>query len=93
MNEYDGYVLLEYELFKAKVLKENKKTFTVFTDGEQRRIAKEKYVPKDIPFCVVWERWKGVNGRGGYRLETNKYPAQHRVGLRRTTDYVSEETP
>ena len=24
--------------------------------------------------AVVWEQWKGVNGRGGYRLERNLYP-------------------
>ena len=93
MKEYDGYVLLDYELFKAKLIRENKKTFTVFTDGDKKHIVKDKYVSRNVPFCVVWERWKGVNGRGAYRLDTKKYYEYHSIGGRSKINYVSEETP
>ena len=83
---YDGYFLLEYHLFKVRLIRENKKTFTVymlpepFWKAETRRVPKDKYVSKDTPFCVVWEQWKGVNGRGGYRLDTTKYPDKLAIG-------------
>lgn len=28
----------------------------------------------DEQVCVVWEMWKGRNGRGGYRVERELYP-------------------
>jgi hypothetical protein len=28
--------------------------------------------------CIVWERWRGTNGRGGYRVERERYP-EYRV--------------
>lgn len=80
MSEFDGYILVEYHIFRAKVLKENKKTYTVSLEGETRRVPKHKYVSKDTPFCLVWEMWKGVNGRGGYRLETERYTDKQALG-------------
>jgi hypothetical protein len=34
----------------------------------------DKVAEPDEKIAVIWERWKGVNGRGGYRLERNLYP-------------------
>lgn len=91
-TEFDGYILIEYRIFRAKVLKENKKTYTVSLPSVgTRRISKEKYVSKDTPFCLVWERWKGVNGRGGYRLETVKYPDKLTIGFSGEMVYEDEE--
>lgn len=93
MTEFDGYILIEYHIFKAKVLKENKKTYTVSlpTENETRRVPKDKYVSKATPFCLVWERWKGVNGRGGYRLETKLYQDVLALGGSREMVYENEE--
>ena len=35
---------------------------------------KEKCAFPDEVVCVVWETWKGRNGRGGYRVERELYP-------------------
>lgn len=48
--------------------------------GEQytRRVAKEKCARPDECVCLVWETWKGVNGRGAYRVEREMYPQERR---------------
>lgn len=38
----------------------------------------DKVAEPDESIAVVWETWKGVNGRGGYRLERELYPEYRR---------------
>jgi hypothetical protein len=100
MFEYDGYVLREYRIHKAKLVKENKKTYTVSIPPEPMmkyretlRVSKDKYIPKATPFCLVWEMWKGVNGRGGYRLETTAYPEALAIGGNKVSMVHEEDNP
>lgn len=77
------YVLVEYQWIPARVVKENKTTFLLeytypFCKSETKRIKKEKCARPDEQVCVVWETWRGVNGRGGYRVERELYP-QYRI--------------
>ena len=39
-----------------------------------QKFSKEKCAFADEIVCVVWEGWKGVNGRGAYRVERELYP-------------------
>lgn len=75
------YVLSEYNWLPGELLSTNKKThkvrFTVpFCLPAERLIPKEKCAFPHEKVCVVWETWKGKNGRGGYRVERNLYPQQ-----------------
>lgn len=50
--------------------------------------------PTDL-VVVVWEMWRGVNGRGGHRIEREMYPehriaAQH-IGRQRGPGRVTED--
>lgn len=38
----------------------------------------ERCAHPDEPVCIVWETWKGMNGRGTYRVERERYP-EHRI--------------
>jgi hypothetical protein len=38
----------------------------------------DKVAEPDESIAVVWETWKGLNGRGGYRLERELYPEYRR---------------
>ena len=42
----------------------------------RRRVAREKCVWKHERIAIVWEMWKGRNGRGGYRIERELYADQ-----------------
>lgn len=81
------YYLSEYNWECGELVKENRTTFKIrfgVPDGNnwgkltyyEQNIRKEKCAHPDESVCVVWETWKGVNGRGGYRVERVKYPAQ-----------------
>jgi hypothetical protein len=37
-------------------------------------VPKEKCASLEEEVCVVWELWKGRNGRGAYRIERQLYP-------------------
>ena len=39
---------------------------------------KEKCALPDEEIVVVWECWKGRNGRGGYRVERTMYPNERK---------------
>lgn len=39
----------------------------------EKRIKVDKCAYPGERICVVWEQWKGKNGRGGYRVEKNLY--------------------
>ena len=47
--------------------------------GFELRVPVDKTARPDEQVAVVWEQWKGRNGRGGYRVERTLYP-QWRVG-------------
>lgn len=49
---------------------------TSVTSEWTRRVSREKCAMPDEKVCVVWETWRGVNGRGGYRVERELYPEQ-----------------
>lgn len=84
MNDYIFY-LSEYNWEKGVLLSEGKKNFKIQTIGSsfgdvsrQIRVTKEKCARPNETVCVVWETWRGKNGRGGYRVERELYP-HHRV--------------
>jgi hypothetical protein len=92
-----GFYLLEYSLIPATVVKINKKSLKIKTQPAwglisfEKNISPNKFIEANVPFCVVWELWKGKNGRGAYRIETELYPEFHKIGPRSTTDLVYEK--
>jgi hypothetical protein len=44
-----------------------------------KRVPIEKVVLSDEMICIVWERWKGKNGRGGYRIEKKLYKNRQKL--------------
>jgi hypothetical protein len=78
-NEQDIYFLLEHSWCVGKLVRTNKKTYTIFYNApagipHNRTVPKEKCAFPGESVCVVWETWRGVNGRGGYRVERELYP-------------------
>jgi len=77
------YFLDGYDLMYGKVLSIGKKNIKIDAVGYGSRY--EKYVPFDkvaLPnekIVVVWETWKGSNGRGGYRIERKLYPEYQKM--------------
>jgi len=74
------YFLSEYNWQKGILLAEGSKNYKIhipasgwFT-AQSKSVAKEKCAFPDEIVCVVWEQWKGKNGRGGYRVEKELYP-------------------
>ncbi len=68
------YFLSEYNWLQGNLLKTNKATFKIEVsnnDGTShtRLVRKEKCAFPEERVCVVWETWRGCNGRGGYRVE------------------------
>lgn len=74
------YFLSDYNWEKGFLIGETKKNLkinippNVFFRGAIRYIPKEKCATLGESVCVVWEQWKGKNGRGGYRVERELYP-------------------
>lgn len=79
----EAKVLIEYTLFKCVVKsigrKRIKVTFQIpgCNPGE-KFVYPEKLASLDENVVLVWEQWKGVNGRGAYRIERVLYPEYHR---------------
>lgn len=72
------YVLNDYRMYRGVFVKYNKTTATVvMQDAGERRIPNEKIAAEHETICIVWEMWKGKNGRGGYRLEREMYQERH----------------
>jgi len=73
------YYLSDYNWSSGELLKVNKKNLQIDTtnmfgtSGGIKNIPIEKCATPEELVCVVWERWKGVNGRGGYRVERTLY--------------------
>lgn len=74
------YYLSDYNWEKGILVSEGKKNFKIQTPASGCFSETTSYVPKEkcaMPgelVCVVWETWKGKNGRGGYRVERELYP-------------------
>jgi hypothetical protein len=78
------YFLQDYNWNSMPVVQVNRNTVTiryaVFSGNTlqweyfdmNKRIDKCAHPKEKV--CVVWERWKGVNGRGGYRVDRDLYP-------------------
>jgi len=71
--------LVEYHLCYGEVMKLNAKSVKVRLPAQKGWIEHTKLFPyekvlkRGTPCVLVWETWKGVNGAGGYRLDTTKY--------------------
>jgi hypothetical protein len=77
------YFLHDYNWIKGTLIsvgKVNNKILAPFPSAQTNvfYIKKDKCAFENELVCVVWESWKGRNGRGGYRLEKVLYP-QHRI--------------
>ena len=85
------YFLCEYRWLAGKVAtnpRPNSKTISITTKHLYPpqchnsypfcgtfRVLREKVALPEEEVCIVWELWRGRNGRGGYRLERNaEYP-------------------
>lgn len=74
------YFLSDYNWFRGTIVSEGPKNYKVHVSSQGFFSEHTKYIPKDkcaLPdelVCVVWEKWKGKNGRGGYRVERELYP-------------------
>lgn len=92
------YFLREYRWERGEVIRVNQKTVTIlgqFGFGRDNivKIKKDKCAHPDEKITVVWEAWRGRNGRGAYRVEREQYP-EHLVPAksfkRPTYDYLTE---
>lgn len=69
------YFLETYNLMSGVVESIGPKNVKIYMSYRQTFISKpfDKVAEPDENICIVWERWKGVNGRGGYRIERQLY--------------------
>jgi hypothetical protein len=72
------YVLSEYNLCKGEVVSINKTTVKVVFQipwciPQVKNVKLEKLCGADEEIVIVWEMWKGKNGRGSYRIERELY--------------------
>jgi hypothetical protein len=76
----DVKVLIDYSLCAGKVSKVNPKGVKVFVMDAlgcivyESNFKYEKVIKLGTKGVLVWETWKGRNGRGGYRFDTVMYP-------------------
>lgn len=72
-------VLEDYNFNMALVTKINRTTIKIrdVFDNEYN-VKKEKVAELNEKVVIVWERWKGVNGRGSHRIERVLYPEHRR---------------
>ncbi len=90
------WYLRDYNWCKGTLVKENKKTYTIKWINHEnyycpnevvlQKFPKEKCAFSNELVCIVWESWKGVNGRGGYRVERELYSDK-----RMTPDKISRQ--
>lgn len=72
-------VLIDYSLHSGTILKINQKSIKVQLFAEQWRpkrignFKREKVFKYGTLAVLVWELWKGKNGRGSYRIDTQMY--------------------
>lgn len=78
------FFLDDYNWRQGELISEGPKRYKIRTPANgmfkewTQYVAKEKCAFPDEIVCVVWETWRGVNGRGGYRVEREAYP-EHRM--------------
>ena len=91
------FVLIDYSLVSGFILKVNDKSIKIKLNASfgvnsyEKNCKPEKVVRKGDYAVLVWECWKGVNGRGGYRLDTIMYPdLQKPVDKIRPNTYLNE---
>jgi len=89
------FILANYNWLPATLLKENRTTYKVtYTYSgcipETINIKKEKCAFPNEEVCVVWERWKGVNGRGGYRVERYLYPQERVAAMNISRQHIGD---
>ena len=74
------YVLVEYNLIPAEYLSTGKKNLKIKFQLSPWHLIETTYKSPDKiaqpneSIAIIWEVWKGVNGRGGYRIERKLYP-------------------
>lgn len=68
------YFLSNYRLLKGTVEKVNLKTLRIKSFSFTKNIDYSKVIDSNESIAIIWEMWKGVNGRGGYRVERELYP-------------------
>lgn len=93
------YFLSDYTLEKGKIVSISPKSIKVeqqiFNGATQEvnpyytRVPHNKCALPDEEVVVIWELWKGRNGRGGYRLEKVLYP-EHRAAPRLGRNRITE---
>jgi len=75
------FYLSEYNWERGVLISEGTKNYKIQpmnTMLTHVRIPKAKCSRLGENVCIVWETWKGANGRGSYRVERELYP-QHRI--------------
>lgn len=76
------YLLVDYDLQRGTIESIGPKKVKIKTKffGPEyiTSVPFDKVAEPDEKIAVVWETWKGVNGRGGYRLERELYPEYRR---------------
>lgn len=73
------YYLWDYNLEKVTVVSVGRKNVKIKVDipshtVHEKCVKPEKLALPDESIIVVWETWRGVNGRGGHRIERDLYP-------------------
>lgn len=80
------YFLSDYNWQQGTVISEGPKNYKIYVPAECWHseytviVPKDKCAAPDELVCVVWEMWKGRNGRGGYRVERELYPEKRVPG-------------
>lgn len=74
------YYLSDYYWYRGTIVGGGKKNHKIRDDRYENEfyVSKDKCAEPGELVCIVWEMWRGVNGRGGYRVERVLYP-EHRV--------------
>jgi len=94
------WVLTEYHWVKAVVQATPRalsKTVVVgdvpyYAPGYTFRVSLDKIATSNEVVCIVWEKWKGTNGRGGYRLDKTMYPQYHVSVTKVGPSYINDGT-
>lgn len=69
------FFLRDYNWERGYLINEGPKNLKVkhAVHGYEVRVPKNKCALPDEIVCIVWEMWRGKNGRGGYRVERMTY--------------------
>jgi hypothetical protein len=72
------YFLSEYNWYNGTLVGKGPKNFRIYINlpgfkPHTRSVSRDKCALPGENVCVVWEKWRGTNGRGGYRVERELY--------------------